>query len=211
MIRGSDELSRTRLILLRRWLIGVSLIALAIAAIWLFQSYQKYQARVELLERKTPFAQVVVLAIADGEEVLQEKGLIGPGKVARVACGLDVQTCGMGIVQSYSIAEDGSVAVVLAGNRQPSLEGKVVALKPRVSNGEIAWTCRTNAPPDMVPNPEDHPPSLFTLPCTALGTTEAERLRREVNATGNQGASGIPGPPPPSATGSSNSSRQLPR
>jgi hypothetical protein len=147
----------------RRWALVASGIILVVVSVFVARSYLQYQEHAELRKRLLPFVEVVVLGIADAEAELERKGALVPPAAkqkegvpppTRPACGLD--TCAD--VQKSSIAGDGTVEVVLSGKRQPELDGKIVVLSPVVTNGVVAWTCRTNAPARFVPAQADSLP-----------------------------------------------------
>lgn len=144
---------------------GTVLISIA-GALWAFSSYQEYQRRAALRDRKGPFAQVVALGVADGEELLRRKGLLAPSDVPRVACGLDVEACGKGLVRKFSIHDDGAVMIELSGQRRSALEGKTVVLVPHVGNGVATWKCKTDAPAELVPTVEDKVSGLLLVQCS---------------------------------------------
>lgn len=149
----------------RKVLWSVAILVSLACTTWGFLSYSQYQERARLSKNKTPFAEVVALAIADGEDVLRQRGLIRPSSPARVACGLDIEMCGKGLVRKFAIDDTGSVLVQLAGGRNPALDGKFVLLVPRIEEKIAKWTCMTDAPAELVPSKEDNMPGLLLVPC----------------------------------------------
>lgn len=150
---------------IRTTLWGVAIFLALACAAWGYLSYTEHQRRAELSKRKAPFAEVLALGIADGEDVLRERGLIGPTTVARVGCGLDTETCGKGLVRKYAIDNTGTVLVELSGGRSPALEGRSVLLVPRITEKIVSWTCTTDVPAEHVPAIEDKMPGLLIVPC----------------------------------------------
>lgn len=126
-------------------------------ALWAYASYREYQRRAEVIERKSPFAGVVIVATADAEALLRQKGLLKEmdARAARVACTLEEEMCGKGIVSRYSIGPDGVVKIELSGARIVAFQGKKILLTPLLTNGAVAWKCLTDVAPEFVPVPGD--------------------------------------------------------
>ena len=136
---------------------AIAAISLVAFVVWAYGSYQEYQVRKAVTERKWPFAGVVVVGIADAESLLMKKGVLKPkdSDAPRVACSLEGESCGNGLVRRYAIEADGVVRIELSGSRVAALEGKKILLTPRISGGSVEWKCLTDVSPDLVPGLKD--------------------------------------------------------
>jgi hypothetical protein len=134
------------------------------------------QKRDERSARKLPFAEAAAFGMLEGEMTLRSTGAPLAPRDANApypACGLG--TCAD--AKAYRVATDGTVKIVLAGTRQPGLEGKSILLVPAIVQGKLTWTCKSDAAPDLMPVSGEKSFSVF---CSMLQEAEAATLRREV-------------------------------
>lgn len=145
---------------LRKIVLWSSIATVLVIAGFGLRAYQDYAAKREIFERKRPFVELLVVAIADGERALKAAGKIVPKIVPNrepapaPACSL-VTSCGEGLVRDFSIDKDGTVKVFLSGKQIPDAEGKSIVLVPTVTDGAVTWSCRTDLPEKYLPDEAD--------------------------------------------------------
>ena len=121
----------------RRWAAALLVVAaLAGVIAWLWPS------RPLVRERVTEAFNMLGVARTEVSEQFQASG--------RWPAPRDVRP-GTKMLQSLRVEKDGRIVGVFAAPDVADLHGRAVYFEPRVANGALDWSCRSDAPPRYLP------------------------------------------------------------